>query len=156
MSCFENNPITRKRYIGNSKSLSDDDINPYIQFLCKKLDLFELENLLENVFNIFDQCILLHSEKNSNEIDKYANSGFIPTYYWSHALIARDWFRYAQHINNQSNTQQITELMLKMIEQNQDLTHKIVELTKNSVSVTNYTNVNSNNKIQIFYVIGKY
>ena len=48
-----------------------------------------------------------------------------------------------------NNTQQITELMLKMIEQNQDLTHKIVELTKNSVSVTNYTNVNSNNKFNL-------
>jgi len=48
-----------------------------------------------------------------------------------------------------NNTQQITELMLKMIEQNQDLTDKIVELTKNSVSVTNYTNVNSNNKFNL-------
>jgi len=48
-----------------------------------------------------------------------------------------------------NNTQQITELMLKMIEQNQDLTHKIVELTKNSISVTNYTNVNSNNKFNL-------
>jgi hypothetical protein len=48
-----------------------------------------------------------------------------------------------------NNTQQITELMLKMIEQNKDLTHKIVELTKNSISVTNYTNVNSNNKFNL-------
>jgi len=48
-----------------------------------------------------------------------------------------------------NNTQQITELMLKMLEKNQDLTDKIVELTKNSVSVTNYTNVNSNNKFNL-------
>lgn len=50
-----------------------------------------------------------------------------------------------------NNTQQITELMLKMIEQNKDLTDKIVELAKNSGN--NYTNntntVNSNNKFNL-------
>ena len=44
---------------------------------------------------IYDACILLHSEKNSIDLELYKNSGFIPVYYWSHALIARDWFRYA-------------------------------------------------------------
>ena len=61
-------------------------------------DYFNL-NLRKNIFNIFDQCILLHSEKNSPEIPKYINKGFIPAYHWSHALIARDWFRYAKHIH---------------------------------------------------------
>lgn len=68
MSCFENHPITRKRYIENSKSLSDDDINSYIQFLCKKLDLFELENQLENVFNIFEEMEIFKENINLYEI----------------------------------------------------------------------------------------
>lgn len=46
--------------------------------------------------NIYDQCILLHSEKNSDQVDQYAQAGFVPVYWWSHAMIAKDWFRYAQ------------------------------------------------------------
>ena len=47
---------------------------------------------------IYDQCLLLHSEKRSNQTDQYRSAEFIPVYYWSHAVIARDWFRYAEHI----------------------------------------------------------
>lgn len=48
-----------------------------------------------------------------------------------------------------NSTVQITDLMLKMIEQNKDLTNKIVELSKSST--INYTtnNVNSNNKFNL-------
>jgi hypothetical protein len=42
--------------------------------------------------------LLLHSEKQSTEVELYKNKNFIPVYYWSHALIARDWFRYAEHV----------------------------------------------------------
>ena len=28
---------------------------------------------------------------------KYSENNFIPVYYWSHALISRDWFRFAEH-----------------------------------------------------------
>jgi hypothetical protein len=60
-------------------------------------------NFRKNMFNMFDHCILLHSEKNSKEIEKYNNAGFIPAYYWSHAIIARDWFRYANHVDLSCN-----------------------------------------------------
>jgi hypothetical protein len=34
--------------------------------------------------SIFDKTILLHSEKNSHEVDHYANDDrFIPVYYWT-------------------------------------------------------------------------
>jgi hypothetical protein len=39
----------------------------------------------------------VHSEKNSSEADIYLQHGFLPVYYWSHAVIAADWFRYAAH-----------------------------------------------------------
>jgi len=49
-----------------------------------------------------------------------------------------------------NNTQQITEIMLKMIEQNKDLTDKIFELAKNSGNNYNNTNnVNSHNKFNL-------
>jgi hypothetical protein len=48
--------------------------------------------------NIYDKSLVIHSELRSAEVDKYQNNYFIPVYYWSHAVIARDWYRYAQHI----------------------------------------------------------
>jgi hypothetical protein len=49
------------------------------------------------VTNLYDYVLLVHSEKNSKEVDTYAQHGFLPVYYWSHAVIAADWFRYAEH-----------------------------------------------------------
>lgn len=45
----------------------------------------------------FKNYILLHSEKRSINTDKYHNDDYIPVYYWAHALISLDWFRYAQY-----------------------------------------------------------
>jgi hypothetical protein len=55
---------------------------------------------------IYDKNLLLHSEQRSDNVDKYSKSQFIPVYYWSHAVIARDWFRYAEHITQKKNVQQ--------------------------------------------------
>ena len=49
-----------------------------------------------NLWNVYEKLLLCHSEKNSKELDKFS-SHFVGVYYWSHALIARDWFRYAAH-----------------------------------------------------------
>ena len=56
--------------------------------------------------NIYDQCLLLHSEKRSEQLDRYRSAEFIPVYYWSHAIIALDWFRYAEHITQKKKVQQ--------------------------------------------------
>jgi hypothetical protein len=44
---------------------------------------------------VYDQVLLCHSEKNSSELELYIQNGFIGVYHWSHALIARDWYRFA-------------------------------------------------------------
>lgn len=42
--------------------------------------------------------ILLHSELNSQEVEKYKNTDYFKcAFWWSHAVISRDWFRFAQH-----------------------------------------------------------
>ena len=46
--------------------------------------------------HVFTKTMLCHSELNSAELEKYEQKNFVGVYYWSHALIARDWFRYAQ------------------------------------------------------------
>jgi len=48
------------------------------------------------MYNLYDQNLLCHSERNSAQLTKFENSGSIGVYYWSHAIIARDWFRYAK------------------------------------------------------------
>ena len=46
--------------------------------------------------SVYDQAILLHSEKNSVDSEQYAQNNFLPVYYWCHAVIARDWYRFAE------------------------------------------------------------
>jgi hypothetical protein len=48
--------------------------------------------------------ILLHSEINSPEVAKYESTGlFRCAYWWSHAIIARDWYRYAEYDQRLTN-----------------------------------------------------
>ena len=51
---------------------------------------------LTTCVNQYDFTLLLHSEKNSVNVDAFAQHGFVPVYYWGHAVIAQDWFRYAK------------------------------------------------------------
>lgn len=42
--------------------------------------------------------VILHSELNSAEVDKYNNSGLFKTaYWWAHAPIAINWYRFARY-----------------------------------------------------------
>jgi len=45
--------------------------------------------------SLADRVILLHSEVNSPELPKYQDVA-VGAYWWSHAAIARDWYRFAQ------------------------------------------------------------
>lgn len=47
--------------------------------------------------NTFDKTLLLHSELNSDQVTRFEQNNFIGVYWWSHAAIARDWYRYAEH-----------------------------------------------------------
>jgi len=55
-------------------------------------------NFRGHVITIWDPAILVHSEKRSANVELYQADQFITAYYWCHAVIALDWFRYAQHI----------------------------------------------------------
>lgn len=59
------------------------------------LDFLAMLRLLKGK-TIFDRYILLHSEKNSTDVEHFSRHA-VPVYYWSHALIARDWYRFAEH-----------------------------------------------------------
>ena len=83
-------------------------------FVCHSMDKFfesesvatqfahwHLRSALENRHkaHVFKNTLLCHSELNSKELDKYTQNNFTGVYYWAHALIARDWYRYAQLVN---------------------------------------------------------
>jgi hypothetical protein len=63
-------------------------------------------NLRDYPENIWKCAILLHSEQRSKNLISYQDSKFITAYYWSHAMISRDWFRAAEHlrVEKRSNT----------------------------------------------------
>jgi hypothetical protein len=73
-----------------------------INIIERNKSLYKKHNIKKHNFqftrtNIYDKSLLVHSEKRSANLEKYRDNEFIPVYYWSHAIIALDWFRYAQH-----------------------------------------------------------
>lgn len=54
-------------------------------------------NWLKAATSLNDWVVLLHSEKHSADVEQFSQQGFRPVYYWSHAVIARDWYRFAEH-----------------------------------------------------------
>jgi hypothetical protein len=64
---------------------------PIMQKIYKQMHLRSLSEI-----NFYDLTLLVHSEKNSDQVVKYEQNNFVPVYYWSHAVIARDWFRFAE------------------------------------------------------------
>jgi hypothetical protein len=68
---------------------------PVIQEFYKKM---HLKSVLVTTF--YDNSLIVHSEKNSAQVTRYQKDNFVPVYYWSHAVIARDWFRFAEYDPN--------------------------------------------------------
>ena len=73
------------------------------ELLSKSTDLQKLFKkkhiaaVCDGVGNFYDSCLLVHSEKNSHQVDLFEKDNNVPVYYWNHAILARDWFRYAEH-----------------------------------------------------------
>jgi len=78
----------------------------------QELEIIELYKNLNlkfatrNPFSVFDLALLVHSEKNSPELEIYEKNGFVGVYWWCHAVIARDWFRYFQYIEQTKKVKQ--------------------------------------------------
>ena len=56
-----------------------------------------LKSVTSSRHGIYDAILLLHSEKHSENLAKYEQVGFVGVYWWAHAAIASDWYRYAKH-----------------------------------------------------------
>jgi hypothetical protein len=56
-----------------------------------------LRAILPMRHGVYDKTLLIHSEENSNNLRCYEAVGFVGIYWWAHAAIALDWYRYAMH-----------------------------------------------------------
>jgi hypothetical protein len=76
---------------------TEDDID---EFLFLYSDILQKPDSKINCFKLLpgycDWRIVLHSELNSQDVEKFSQDGFQMVYYWSHAVISRDWYRFAQ------------------------------------------------------------
>ena len=99
MYCNDQEPLNYELY--ENLSSNDDFTN-----LLKSLSLYTPQNLKRHA-SVYEKSYLLHSEQRSNEIIKYQARHFIPVYYWSHAIIARDWFRFAEHVEQKKQVSKI-------------------------------------------------
>jgi hypothetical protein len=96
--CNDQEPLDYEFYKINCRTLSGDFVN-----LLKANGLFWPPTNLNysQQINHFEKSLLLHSEKRSINLEKYQLNNLIPVYYWSHAVISLDWFRYARHVIQQ-------------------------------------------------------
>jgi hypothetical protein len=92
--CNDQEPLDYAQY-QNITVAQNPDI---VRILKNKNIKFPSFNLRGEIYSIWDQAIILHSEQRSSDVDLYRATQFIPVYYWSHAVIALDWFRYARHV----------------------------------------------------------
>ena len=83
--------IVLQQHIDGIDNLKDWN-QPQIDFLCK----LHLRGLIYySRLGTCDKILILHSEKRSKQLQTYEDNGYVGVYYWSHAVIAADWFRYA-------------------------------------------------------------
>ena len=104
--CHDQEPLDYYQYSTEEISKSIIKLKsiglPYSRKKFKKMNdkLKFVENYIRemtgNHLNIYNKYVLVHSEKNSTAIEDYVQHGAVPVYYFGHALIARDWFRYAE------------------------------------------------------------
>ena len=94
--CNDQEPLNYDFY-NTATNISGPDAD-----ILQKLNVVK-QNFRDYPIEIWDYALLLHSEKQSPEVERYQQDKIIGVYYWSHAIIARDWFRFAQHVEQQKS-----------------------------------------------------
>lgn len=57
-------------------------------------------------YQLYKNIILVHSELDSDCVNQATHSGYVPVHWLSHAVIARDWYRYANYDKQLDHDQQ--------------------------------------------------
>lgn len=99
MMCHDQEPLNYKLYSDNNNIIHDYrqwyqestgiNFSPYANDLNLRTALPQ---------SLHKTWILLHSELNSDQLELYESTGkYQGAYWWSHAAIARDWYRFAEY-----------------------------------------------------------
>jgi hypothetical protein len=99
--CNDQEPLHWKLY---NTELPDD--SQWTALLLKNLVQPKFNNF-RKFMNLYDKAIVLHSEQRSSQCKQYQKNNFVLAYYWSHAVIARDWFRFAQHVRQKKSVKKM-------------------------------------------------
>jgi hypothetical protein len=107
--CNDQEPLNYQFYQNQPNHHKNDPVKNYAidRILINNNEIFPSFNFRGQIRNIWDHALLVHSEKRSKEVELYRADQFIPVYYWNHAVIARDWFRYAEHVDQHKQTKKI-------------------------------------------------
>jgi hypothetical protein len=99
--CHDQEPLNHEFYKTHVRQLDSE-----FSKILKSHNLLRYPKNLNFHSTMFDKGLLLHSEKRSDNLKKYQlDNELIPVYYWCHGVIARDWFRYAEHVIQKKQTQ---------------------------------------------------
>lgn len=90
--CNDQEPLDFDRY--EQETFLDKQTQDLVQYMG-----YRKQNLRDYPKNIWKHAVLLHSEQRSKNLQQYIAQDFIPVYYWSHAIMARDWFRSAEYLS---------------------------------------------------------
>jgi hypothetical protein len=82
------------RYTSAEQGIADELIQMYRNLVSRVIDRLNFKLVLGVRWWKYP-VILVHSEKRSNNLIKYEKINYVGVYWWAHALIALDWFRYA-------------------------------------------------------------
>jgi hypothetical protein len=96
--CHDQEPLNFDLYLDQNPDMQQyrTELKNSLLFVGKTLSNLNLK--WQNVDNCQVTWTLLHSELNSPELARYESTGlFKGAYWWSHAVIARDWYRYAEY-----------------------------------------------------------
>lgn len=90
--CHDQEPLNFEHYIRSNINSA-----PWFKDWPEEFRNFWLSRNLRSAceVNVYDRAIITHSEYQSDQVAMYKAHGFEPVYIWSHALLARDWYRYA-------------------------------------------------------------
>lgn len=112
--CHDQEPLWFDQYCADSYYMQDHCDQYYNRLKLKISPTHRSQNLRAAFPESLQQAwILLHSELNSYELERYEATGlFVGAYWWSHAIIARDWYRFAEHDTALQSNQNYDKLFL--------------------------------------------
>lgn len=105
--CNDQEPLNHKLYQNDGVDQHSMLDKTYPGLLKKHSINFPKYNFRGEIRNIWDHALLLHSEQRSEQLVYYKDDQFIPVYYWSHALISLDWFRFAEYVKQEKQVKKL-------------------------------------------------